>query len=48
VLVEPYDTILEAIAREKQLKAWRGAWKLDLIGRCNPGWDDLYPTLHLD
>ncbi|RIA47027.1 putative endonuclease [Hephaestia caeni] len=48
VLVEPYDTIEEAIARERALKAWKRSWKLNLIGRSNPDWSDLYPTLHLD
>jgi putative endonuclease len=48
VLVEPYETIEEAIAREKALKAWKRSWKLGLIGRYNPEWADLYPTLHLD
>jgi len=48
VLVEPYDAISEAIAREKALKAWKRSWKLNLIGRSNPAWADLYPTLHLD
>lgn len=48
VHVETYDTIIEAIAREKQLKAWKRRWKLNLIGRNNPSWDDLSPTLHLD
>ncbi|MFW2830639.1 GIY-YIG nuclease family protein [Sphingomonas sp. ID0503] len=48
VHVERYGTITEAIAREKQLKAWQRGWKLNLIGRSNPEWADLYPTLHLD
>lgn len=41
VLAEPYSTMPEAIAREKQLKAWRREWKLMLIRQTNPGWDDL-------
>ena len=41
VHIEPFDRIDEAIAREKALKAWRRAWKLDLIGRDNPEWRDL-------
>ncbi len=48
VHVERFATIEEAIRREKQLKAWKRAWKLNLIGRSNPDWQDLYPTLHLD
>src|SRR3546814_15475885 len=35
VLVETYDTIEEAIAREKAIKAWKRRWKLNLIGRSN-------------
>jgi len=30
-----------AIAREKQLKAWRRDWKIALIERVNPHWEDL-------
>jgi len=41
VLVEEYPTIEEAIAREKQLKGWQRAWKIELIEAVNPGWDDL-------
>jgi putative endonuclease len=48
VHVEIYETIEEAIVREKRLKAWNRAWKLNLIGRNNPDWLDLYDTLHLD
>jgi len=31
-----------AIAREKRLKEWKRAWKLDLIEQINPYWRDLY------
>lgn len=41
VLIEPHDTIAEAIAREKALKAWQRAWKIRLIEAANPAWDDL-------
>jgi putative endonuclease len=34
-----------AIAREKQLKSWRRAWKLTLIESSNPEWRDLYEDL---
>jgi putative endonuclease len=30
-----------AIAREKQIKSWRRQWKIDLIERANPNWEDL-------
>jgi putative endonuclease len=29
-----------AIAREKQLKAWRREWKISLIEKDNPTWED--------
>ena len=45
VYVEPHVTMSEAIAREKQLKRWRRAWKIDLIERDNPQWRDLYEAL---
>ena len=34
-----------AIAREKQLKKWRRAWKISLIEGQNPGWRDLFEEL---
>jgi putative endonuclease len=46
VYIEPYPTIQEAIAREKQLKVWKRAWKIELIEGVNPDWDDLYLTLN--
>jgi putative endonuclease len=33
------------IRREKQIKKWRRAWKLELIEKTNPNWDDLYRAL---
>ncbi|MBD1547172.1 GIY-YIG nuclease family protein [Roseibium aggregatum] len=41
VYAEQHDRIDEAIAREKQLKSWKRAWKIDLIERSNPEWRDL-------
>jgi hypothetical protein len=35
----------DAILREKRLKKWRRAWKLELIERHNPQWRDLYQEL---
>ena len=40
---EAYDDVNEAIAAEKRVKRWRRAWKIELIERSNPGWDDLMP-----
>ncbi|OJW50579.1 MAG: hypothetical protein BGO67_05755 [Alphaproteobacteria bacterium 41-28] len=45
VYYEVYDDILDAIAREKRLKRWRRSWKLELIEKMNPQWDDLYEHL---
>ena len=45
VWYEQTDCMLAAIQREKQIKNWRRAWKLDLIEQTNPYWHDLYPAL---
>lgn len=45
VWYELHSTMLSAIKREKQLKEWRRSWKLDLIERENPDWDDLFDAL---
>ena len=45
VHAEEYPTIDEAIAREKAIKKWRRAWKVELIEKANPNWDDLYDYL---
>ena len=42
VYFETVNDINVAIKREKQLKNWRRSWKLDLIEKINPEWDDLY------
>jgi putative endonuclease len=42
---ELHDTMLEAIAREKQIKAGNRPSKLALIESLNPQWNDLYETL---
>ena len=45
VWFELHGTMMSAIRREKAMKEWRRAWKIELIERSNPGWEDLYPTL---
>jgi putative endonuclease len=45
VHAEEYPTIDEAIAREKMLKKWLRAWKIELIEQANPDWNDLYDYL---
>lgn len=41
VYFEPYESINEAILREKQLKAGNRAKKEAIINKDNPEWDDL-------
>jgi putative endonuclease len=45
VHVEEFQSIAEAIHREKRLKHWNRAWKVALIEERNSNWDDLYPLL---
>ena len=47
VRLEQFDTMHEAISREKQLKRWHRQWKINLIESENPRWADLAPALGL-
>jgi putative endonuclease len=38
---ERHDDIVSAIRREKAIKHWPRAWKIDLIMEQNPNWNDL-------
>ncbi len=40
VYCEHHDRIEDAIAREKAVKKWRRAWKVELIERDNSDWRD--------
>jgi len=42
VCFEMFDTMPEAIAREKQIKKYGRARKIGLIEAANPDWKDLY------
>ena len=42
---EQHDLVTAAIQREKNIKHWPRAWKVDLIEGRNPDWEDLYGTL---
>jgi putative endonuclease len=42
---EEFNDPVSAIAREKQLKNWHRAWKLNLIRSQNPDFKDLYVEL---
>jgi putative endonuclease len=37
--------MIAAITREKQMKKWNRAWKLNLIEQENPDWRDLLEDL---
>ena len=41
VYFELHDGMFEAIQREKRLKKWNRAWKIELIEKTNPDWSDL-------
>ena len=45
VWYEIHATMLDAIAREKQIKAGSRAKKIELIEALNPEWKDLYDLL---
>jgi putative endonuclease len=45
VWYETYDMVVDAIQRESALKRWKRDWKLALIEKTNPDWEDLYETL---
>ena len=45
VWYEVHETMESAIAREKAIKEWQRAWKLELIEAANPDWADLFGEL---
>lgn len=45
VYAEAVDDIGVAFQREKTIKHWPCAWRVNLILSQNPDWDDLYDTL---
>ena len=45
VYSESFARARDAIEREKRLKKWNRAWKIQLIESVNPGWKDLSETL---
>jgi putative endonuclease len=47
VWFEQHDIITFAIQREKAIKKYKREWKINLIERENPDWEDLYPRLFL-
>jgi putative endonuclease len=45
VWFEAHASAEAAITREKRIKKWRRAWKVELIEKGNPDWVDLYPSV---
>jgi putative endonuclease len=45
VWFEQHETRESALQRERQLKKWNRSWKLQLIERFNPSWEDLADEL---
>jgi putative endonuclease len=45
VWFEPHALMESAIRREKAMKNWKRAWKVELIEKTNPEWRDLHPEL---
>ncbi len=44
VYTEWHEDILSAIQREKNIKHWPRAWKLNVIVAANPTWEELLPN----
>jgi putative endonuclease len=42
VWYEEFFDVRDAIDREKELKKWRRAWKIALIEKTNPDWNELF------
>jgi putative endonuclease len=45
VYYEAYNKIYDALTREKRIKKWKRQWKIELIEKSNPTWQDLYDDI---
>ncbi len=45
VYFEEHASAEAAIKRERQMKEWKRDWKINLIERENPHWNDLYESI---
>ena len=45
VYYESHDRAIDAIQREKNIKHWSRAWKLNTIRAFNPDWRDLFDDI---
>jgi putative endonuclease len=48
VYYEEFESAISAITREKEIKGWSRAKKIDLINSINPAWDDLAEDWFID
>jgi putative endonuclease len=47
VYFETYETPEAAVARERQLKKWNRVWKIELIEKDSPEWNDYYDQINM-
>jgi putative endonuclease len=45
VWYEAHEVLEGALIRERQIKKWKRDWKINLIERDNPQWNDLFSSL---
>jgi putative endonuclease len=45
VWFEVHESRESAFVRERRMKVWRRAWRIEVIERFNPGWRDLHQDL---
>ncbi|WLI90620.1 GIY-YIG nuclease family protein [Massilia sp. R2A-15] len=45
VWYEVHEEIYQAITREKQIKAWKRTWKINMVHAFNPQWRDLFDEI---
>jgi putative endonuclease len=45
VWYELHNNMDAAIEREKNMKEWKRTWKINLIEKDNPNWNDLYDSI---
>jgi len=42
---EQHESRDSAFQREREMKKWNRAWKLEVVEKQNPGWRDLWPEI---
>jgi putative endonuclease len=45
VYYEIHSSSYEAVSRERQMKKWNREWKIKLVEKTNPDWNDLYLSI---